>query len=80
MISKFLASFIAHISEEMLIDFFRLIVREIALKRKKADFAKAVDDLKKVIDETAHSEMSDAEKNSILADSGRTAIDRLRDN
>lgn len=79
MMAKFFASLIANISEEMLMDFFRLLVREYAHKRKKADFSQAVNDLKKVIEETANQEMSDAEKNSHLVDAGRAAVDRLRD-
>lgn len=80
MIAKFFAAIIANVSEQVLMDLVRAIVKEWALNRKKADIHTAVDSLKKVIDETAGEGMSDAEKNARLVDAGRAVADRVRDN
>lgn len=71
--------FIANVSEELIMDLVRACVREYAHARKKGDIAKAVADLKKVIEETATEGMTDAEKNALLIDAGRAVNDRLRD-
>lgn len=78
MLSKFFASLIANVSEEMLIDLFKAILRELTLSKDKAGLSQAVDHLKKVIDETKESEMSDDEKNNLLIDAGRDVANRMR--
>lgn len=78
MFSKFIASIIASVSEEMLLDFFRAIFTELTLDKDKAALSKAVDHLKQVVDETKTSEASDDEKNKLLIDAGRGVADRLR--
>ena len=78
MFSKFIASIIASVSEEMLLDFFRAILTELTLDKDKAALSKAVDHLKQVVDETKTSEASDDEKNKLLIDAGRGVADRLR--
>lgn len=79
MIAKFIASIAANVSEELLVDLFKVIVREITLHRKKADIDKLVVDLKVVIDETTNAEMmSDVEKNIRLSNAGRAVVERLR--
>lgn len=80
MIAKFFAAVIANVSEEMLTDLFRTLVKEYALNRKKGDIDKARDNLKQIIEETAAAELTDAEKNARLSDAGRAVADRLRDN
>lgn len=78
MMTKFFATLIASVSEEMLMDLFRAIMREIALNRKKADIAKTIDNLKAVIAEVEKAEMTDEEKNARLADAGRDVAERMR--
>lgn len=74
-----LARLIAAIGEELLLDLFQITLREVLLRRKKADIHGLVDDLKRVIDETAKTEgMSDDEKNARLIPAGRAVIERLR--
>lgn len=80
MIAKFFSSLIANVSEEMLMDFVRLLVREWALKRKKGDIAKAIADLKTVVEQTATEGMTDDEKNAHLIAAGRVVAERMRDN
>lgn len=81
MISKFLAGLIANFSEELLLDLFATVMRELTVTRKKADITKTVSSLKAVIAELEKAEgMSDAEKNSRLADAGRAVVERMRDN
>lgn len=77
MIQNFLTKFVAGVSEEMLVDLFKMIMREILLKRKKADIHSLVNDLKVVIDETANQDVSDVEKNIRLTAAGRAVIARL---
>ncbi len=77
--TSFLVSFIAGVSEEMLLDIFKAVLLEITVTRKTADFSKTVKHLKEVIDEVAKAEgLSDDEKNTRLADAGRAAVERLR--
>lgn len=81
MISKFLAGLVANISEELLMDLFATVMRELTLKRKKADITKTVSSLKVVIAELENAEgMSEDEKNSRLADAGRAVVERMRNN
>jgi hypothetical protein len=79
-IARFFSTVIANVSEEMLMDFMRLCVREWALKRKKGDIAKAIADLKTVVEQTATEGMTTDEKNSYLITAGRAVADRMRDN
>lgn len=80
MIARFFASIIANVSEELLGDLFRAIIREIVLKRKKTDFSKAVDRLESVINELSkEAGVSDDEKNAKLIAVGRDVVARLRD-
>lgn len=81
MISKFLAGLVANFSEELLLDLFATVMRELTLNRKKADITKTVSSLKAVIAELELAEgMSDAEKNSRLSDAGRAVVERMRNN
>lgn len=80
MIARFFASLIANVSEDMLADLFKAIIREILLKRKKDGFAKAVDRLELVINELAvEVGVSDDEKNAKLIAVGRDVVKRLRE-
>lgn len=75
----FLIKLLASVSEEVVMDIFRAVVREYMLARKKGDISKAAADLKGVIAEVESAEgMSNDEKNSKLIDAGRPVINRLR--
>jgi hypothetical protein len=78
MIEKFFASLITNVSEQMLTDLFRAILREIMLNRKKNDITQTVDALKAVLAEVSTAGMTDDEKNTRLADAGRAVIERMR--
>lgn len=78
MIERFFARLIAGISEELLNDLFKAIIKEIVLKRKKADLSQAMVEFKSVINQLAAEEMTDVEKNKMLIDAGRTVIKRVR--
>ena len=78
MLTKFFASLLANISKDLLMDLFKAILVELILKEDKAELSKAVDHLKKVIDETKESEMSDDEKNKLLINAGRDVANRMR--
>lgn len=79
MITKFFTGFVANVSEEVLVDLFKVIVKEITLARKKADLSHLIAELKVVIDETAGNEtISIDEKNARLTVVGRAVVERLR--
>lgn len=81
MIARFFATLIANVSEELLMDLFATVMRELTLKRKKADITKTVEGLKAVIAELESAQgMTDNEKNTRLADAGRAVVERMRDN
>lgn len=79
MLARWFAAVITNVSEDLLSDLFKAIMREILLKRKTGDFSKAVNALEEVIDEVAKEEGSDDEKNAKLIVVGRDVIRRLRD-
>jgi hypothetical protein len=69
----------ANISEQLLDDLFKALIREYLTSRKKADLSKAVTELQDVITEVAlNQRMSEDEKNSKLIDAGRDAVNRVR--
>lgn len=75
-----LLKFIAGLSEELLLDLFKTIVKEFLVNRKKGNLSEAVDELQSVIDEVKQAEgLSIDEKNSKLIDAGRPVINSLRD-
>lgn len=79
MITAFFSKLIAGVSEELLGDLLRALLREILLKRKTADLSKAVDQIEKVIaDLEAEQGFTDDEKNAKLIVAGRAAIASLR--
>lgn len=76
--TAFITKLLAGVSEQMLIDLFQAIVREIVLNRKKSDITHLAANLKAVVDEVANTELTDDEKNARLVVAGRSVIDRLR--
>lgn len=77
MIARFFAKLIAGISEELLQDLLRTIMREILVARKKADMAAAMRELETVMKEL-NEEMTNDEKNQKLIDAGRAVVKRVR--
>lgn len=75
MISKFFAS----ISEELLMDLFRAILRELMLKRNKEVLGKAVTEIELAAAELNAAEGDTDEETKKLIDAGRVAVARVRD-
>lgn len=76
MISKLLAN----ISEELLLDLFRAVVRELLLKRNKEVLGKAVDQIEQAVTEWKQTEgVDDEEEIQKLIAAGRVAVQRMRD-
>ncbi len=79
MMEAFFAKILAGISEELLEKLFQAVVKEIALANRKDTLNRAVDELKRVIEETSKSEASIDEKNDELVAAGRGAINSVRE-
>ncbi len=79
MLARWFAAMLTNVSEEMLADFFKAIVREVLLKRKEDSFDKAVWQIDRVLAELATEEgISTDEKNARLIAAGRVAVRQLR--
>ncbi len=78
MLSLF-AQLITLVSEDVLGDLFRVIMKEVELNRKKTDLSKSVKDLRDILAKTATEDMTDDQKNALLIAAGRAVIGRVPD-
>ncbi len=79
MIMKLFAVLIANLGEETLREIVKEILREISINRKGGDIKEASAELRQIVNELAIEEITVEEKNTALADAGRTYNRRLRE-
>ncbi len=79
MVEKFIAFILAKVSEQVLNDIFKAIMREIVLARKKGDISQAATEFRILLNELAIEEITNEEKNAKLIDAGRKLTDSVRE-
>ena len=77
MIGRFFAAVLAQVSEKVLRDLFKAIVKEWILYRKKRGLELAVSDFNEVLSSLDQGELSEDEKNLQLVIAGRTFNSRM---
>jgi hypothetical protein len=77
-VEKFLAALFARVSEDLLREVLRGVIRAIVLNNKKAGIDAAVTELKVVLAEIAVEDMTNDQKNDKLIPVGRDVVKRVR--
>lgn len=79
MLANLFAKIVAGVSEELLVDLFKAIIREIIINQKTERMSRAISRLEEVLEELkAEPGISDDEKNARLIDAGRAIVRGLR--